>query len=237
MLMIDMTWKEVEKYISEVNDNLIIPVGTCEQHGYHLPLGNDIFIVEYMANVLSEKTNALVAPTLNYGVNLPCDVHLAGTTSIKPETLQEIIVSITDWWRQQGFKHFLLLTYHGDPFHIQAMDKISNNIKLYDISEIEYSDILEKQSSIRHACEAETSVALFLYPQKVKMESVREHDIKFDDFEKYLLHEVNDLPEGYVGNLGYPSFAAKEKGSKIISRMIDSMINECYDFLKSSYLR
>jgi creatinine amidohydrolase/Fe(II)-dependent formamide hydrolase-like protein len=43
MLMIDMTWKEVEKYISEVNDNLIIPVGTCEQHGYHLPLGNDIF--------------------------------------------------------------------------------------------------------------------------------------------------------------------------------------------------
>ncbi|HHZ13908.1 MAG TPA: creatininase family protein, partial [Clostridiales bacterium] len=203
----------------------------------HLPLGNDIFIVEYMANVLSEKTNALVAPTLNYGVNLPCDVHLAGTTSIKPETLQEIIVSITDWWRQQGFKHFLLLTYHGDPFHIQAMDKISNNIKLYDISEIEYSDILEKQSSIRHACEAETSVALFLYPQKVKMESVREHDIKFDDFEKYLLHEVNDLPEGYVGNLGYPSFAAKEKGSKIISRMIDSMINECYDFLKSSYLR
>jgi creatinine amidohydrolase len=117
------------------------------------------------------------------------------------------------------------------------MDKISNNIKLYDISEIEYSDILEKQSSIRHACEAETSVALFLYPQKVKMESVREHDIKFDDFEKYLLHEVNDLPEGYVGNLGYPSFATKEKGSKIISRMIDSMINECYDFLKSSYLR
>ena len=165
MFVIDMTWKEVEKYISEVNDNLIIPVGTCEQHGYHLPLGNDIFIVEYMANVLSEKTNALVAPTLNYGVNLPCDVHLAGTTSIKPETLQEIIVSITDWWRQQGFKHFLLLTYHGDPFHIQAMDKISNNIKLYDISEIEYSDILEKQSSIRHACEAETSVALFLYPK------------------------------------------------------------------------
>lgn len=117
------------------------------------------------------------------------------------------------------------------------MEKISSDIKLYDISEIEYSDILEKQSSIRHACEAETSVALFLYPQKVKMELVREHDIQFDDFKKYLFHEVNNLPEGYVGNLGYPSFATKEKGSKIISRMIDSMLNECYDFLKPSYLR
>jgi len=36
--MADMTWNEVEKYILKVNDNLIIPVGTCEQHGYHLPL-------------------------------------------------------------------------------------------------------------------------------------------------------------------------------------------------------
>jgi creatinine amidohydrolase len=235
MLMADMTWNEVEKYISEVNDNLIIPVGTCEQHGYHLPLGNDTFIAEYMANTLSEKTNTLVAPALNYGVNLPCDIHLAGTTSIKPETLREIIVSITDWWRHQGFKHFLLLTYHGDPFHIQAMEKISDDIKLYDLSDIEYSDILEKQSSIRHACEGETSAALFLYPEKVKMGSVREHDIQFDDFRKYLFHEEIDMPEGYVGNLGYPSCAAKDKGRKIIDRMIDRMIDECCDFLKPSY--
>jgi len=163
---------------------------------------------------------------------------LAGTTSIKPETLKEIILSITDWWRQQGFKHFLLLTYHGDPFHIQAMEEISyNDIKLYDLSEIEYSDILEKQSTIRHACEGETSVALFLYPEKVKMELVREHDIPYDDFKKYLFHKESNLPEGYVGNLGYPSYATKDKGSIIINRMIDGMINECYDFLKPSYLR
>lgn len=46
--------------------------------------------------------------------------------------------------------------------------------------------ILEKQSSVWHACEAETSVALALYPEKVKMESVREHDIPFAEFRKYL---------------------------------------------------
>jgi len=232
--MADMTWNEVEKYILKVNDNLIIPVGTCEQHGYHLPLGNDIFIAEYMASVLSEKSNAMIAPTLNYGVNLPCDVHLAGTTSIKAETLKEIILSITDWWRQQGIKHFLLLTYHGDPFHIQAMKNISDDIILYDVSEIEYSDILEKQSSIRHACEAETSVALFLYPEKVKMELIREHDIKFDDFKKYLFHEERNLPQGYVGNLGYPSVATEEKGGNILNRMINKAVNECLDFIKSS---
>lgn len=232
MLMADMTWNEVEKYILKVNNNLTIPVGTCEQHGYHLPLDNDIFIVEYIANILSLVTNALVAPTINYGVNLPCDVHLAGTTSVKPETLTEIITSITNWWKQQGIKHFLLLTYHGDPYHIQAMKKISDDIKLYDVSEIKYSDILEKQSSIRHACEAETSVALYLYPGKVKMKSVREHDIQPDDFKEYLFHKESNIPQGYVGCLGYPSVATKDKGNRIINRMLDSTINACYDFLK-----
>ena len=235
MLLVNMTWNEAEKYILEINDNLIIPIGTCEQHGYHLPLGNDIFVIEYIANTISEKTRAMVAPTLNYGVNLPCDVHLAGTTSIGPDTLREVIISITNWWRQQGITRFLLLTYHGDPFHIQAMEKISDDIKLYDVSEIDYSDILDKQSSIRHACEAETSLALFLYPEKVKMESVREHDIQFDDFKKYLFHEESDLPHGYVGNLGYPSAATQNKGKIIANRMIDNAISECYDFLKPSF--
>lgn len=139
---------------------------------------------------------------------------------------------ITDWWRQQGFKRFLLLTYHGDPFHVKAMENISDDIKLFDLSEVKNLDILEKQSSIRHACEAESSVALFLYPEKVKMESVREHDIPFEDFKKYLFHEESSLPEGYVGNLGYPFYATKVKGRIIISRMIDRMVNECYDFLR-----
>ena len=66
------------------------------------------------------------------------------------------------------------------------------------------------------------------------MESVREHDIQFEDFKKYLFHEESSLPEGYVGNLGYPSYATKEKGRIIVNRMVDSMINECSDFLKPS---
>lgn len=69
------------------------------------------------------------------------------------------------------------------------------------------------------------------------MDLVREHDIRFDDFRKYLFHEESNLPEGYVGSLGYPSFATEDKGSKIINRIIDRMINECYDFLKPSYLK
>ncbi|HEY8348870.1 MAG TPA: hypothetical protein VIM13_03445 [Clostridia bacterium] len=46
----------------------------------------------------------------------------------------------------------------------------------------------------------------------------------------------SSLPEGYVGNLGYPSYATKEKGNIFVDRMIDRMINDCSDFLKPSCL-
>lgn len=71
-----------------------------------------------------------------------------------------------------------------------------------------------------------------MYPEKVKMEAVREHDIPFEEFKKYLFHEESSLPEGYVGSLGYPSFATKDKGNIIIDRMIDRMMSECADYLR-----
>jgi creatinine amidohydrolase len=75
----DLSWNEAKEYFDKTSQTLIIPVGTCEQHGYHLPLNNDILVVEYLADVLSRRTGALIAPTINYGVNLPCDRTLSGT--------------------------------------------------------------------------------------------------------------------------------------------------------------
>ena len=49
---------------------LIVPVGTCEQHGRHMPLGADSIIVERLANDLSVESGVLVAPTVEYGVNV-----------------------------------------------------------------------------------------------------------------------------------------------------------------------
>jgi creatinine amidohydrolase/Fe(II)-dependent formamide hydrolase-like protein len=49
---------------------LIVPVGTCEQHGPHLPLGSATTIVEYLADDLSAEFGVVRAPTLEYGVNV-----------------------------------------------------------------------------------------------------------------------------------------------------------------------
>lgn len=230
MKLAEMTWIEVKEYLLNKNC-LIIPVGTCEQHGYHLPLNHDILCVEYFATLLSNNTGILVAPTINYGINLPCDISFCGTTSITYEILHNTIQTITDWWRSQGFNKFILLTFHGDPFHIKAMSDLSDDTLLIELYEIEYEDILEKQITMKHACEAETSVALYLHPDKVREKVICNQDIPFELFNEYLFHEKTTKPENYIGSLGYPSYASKEKGVKIVTRMVDKMISETKNFL------
>lgn len=233
MKLSDISWDEAKDYINTVSNHLIIPVGTCEQHGYHLPLGNDTLVVERMAKMLSNATGMLITPTINYSINLPCDKLLSGTTSISHDILRSTIISITDWWSHQGIEHFILLTYHGDPFHIDAMTNLKDNITLIELYDIDYSDILEKQSTAKHACEAETSIALYLFPDEVHMEKIKEYDIPFDEFKECLYHQTSAQLKGYVGCLGFPSYATKDKGKVIVGRMYDRMLSQYNKLLNS----
>lgn len=225
MKLSELTYQEAKEILKN-NQNLIIPVGTCEQHGPHLPLNNDILCAEYFAEELSKATGCLVAPTVNYGVNLPCDRSFTGTTTVSEATLHNLMAEIIDWWRNQGFQKFFIITFHGDPFHLRALSGLSKDVYLIEPYEIDYSDILKKQTTMRHSCEAETSVALYLYPEKVRTSVIEEKDIVYEDFKQYLFHENCDKPEGYIGCLGYPGAASADKGKVLVQRMIGMIIRE-----------
>ena len=103
-----LKYTEIKKYL-ENKDCLLIPIGTCEQHGLHLPLCTDTIVAEKMCDEISERYGILVAPTVNYGVNLPLDnIIMTGTTGITYEILKDTLKSITMYWKNHGFKHFLL---------------------------------------------------------------------------------------------------------------------------------
>ena len=146
MHLAELTWPEVDAYLTE-KQGLIIPIGICEQHSKHLPLNTDTLVAEYLCNYLSAETGLLVAPTINYGVGLPCDKVFSGSTSIPYTDLRNILLSLIKWWKGQGFKQFFLVTAHGDPFHLRALHEIgSENIFVLDAYDIDYTGILEKQS-------------------------------------------------------------------------------------------
>src|SRR5205085_838488 len=66
---------------------LLVPVGTCEQHGPHLPLGCDTLIVERLADDLSATFGILRAPTVPYGVNTATKRPYPGNAAVRRKTL------------------------------------------------------------------------------------------------------------------------------------------------------
>ena len=177
-----------------------------------------------MCDEISEKYGILVAPTINYGVNLPLDNKImTGTTGITYELLKDTLENITKYWKMQGFKHFFAVSCHGDIFHIKALSDSSEDVEVIETYEVEQEDILEKQVCTRHACESETSVMLYLYPELVDMDKAKDFDIAIEDFMPYLEHKRDDMVDGYIGNVGYSTIATKEKGKVIYERMMKNL--------------
>ncbi len=219
MHLSDLTWQEVSDYL-EARDALILPVGICEQHSRHLPLSTDTVVAEYIAEFLSEKTGFLVAPTFNYGVGLPCDKVFPGSTTIGWQDMRACLTAIFDWWNSQGFKKIFVITAHGDPFHLKALRETGHEgVFVLDLYDIDLTDILEKQKTVKHACEAETSVMLYLFPESVRLEKIEDFETPDDLMKQYLSHSREDAVPGSPGCQGYPSSATKQKGKRIVELM------------------
>ena len=107
MLLKLALWSDVQEYLEKRND-VVIPVGSTEQHGPSGPLGTDLIIAEELANDLANDTLAMVAPPLPYAVS---GLHAAfpGTISLKPETILRVMVDAMTSLAQQGFRRFLIL--------------------------------------------------------------------------------------------------------------------------------
>ena len=103
-------WQDVEEYLARRTD-IVLPIGSHEQHGPSGPLGTDLIVAEELANELGEERRCLVAPALPFGVS---GLHSAfpGTVSLRPMTMIALVRdAISSLWRQ-GFRRFLLINGH-----------------------------------------------------------------------------------------------------------------------------
>jgi len=100
----------------ERDPRLLVPVGTCEQHGPHLPLGCDTILVERLADDLSAEFRILRAPTVEYGVNTVTKRPYPGNATVRRKTLHRWMNELLGSWEQAGVESFIILTAHGhDP--------------------------------------------------------------------------------------------------------------------------
>lgn len=104
------SWAEVEEYLKH-SQTIIIPVGSIEQHGEHLPLGTDTMVAEGIAEAVAMQAGLLAVPAVSYGW-CPHHMVLTGTVTIRPEVLIEYLYDIIDSLSKHGFKKFLLINGH-----------------------------------------------------------------------------------------------------------------------------
>lgn len=202
---------------------LIIPVGTCEQHGPHLPLGCDTLIVERLADDLSAEFCVIRSPTVEFGVNSATERAFAGNGSVRKKTLHRMLNDLLDSWESNGFEEFVLLTAHGHDPHQEALATVITKrarVRVVDIFAVNISDLLEGQREPMHGDEVDTSILLHIAPHLVRLELAEDYMVSREALRRYRRGWLR-VPKGSPGSIGRPSLASAAKGRAMYERIRD----------------
>lgn len=178
----DLTWPEIERAIAAGRRTAIVPLGSIEQHGPHLPLATDRWIADALASALAERVaDAIALPALPFGC---ADEHLdfAGTLSLAPETLEAILDDLLASLRRHGFERAFVFTAHGG--NVDALRAMADRVALrarplalrielgIDVGRLQAEIVavrgLDGASAGPHAGEYETSLVAWLRPGSVR---------------------------------------------------------------------
>ena len=204
----------------------VLPVGSFEQHGGHLPLATDTLIACIIAKEVAETYNLLLLSP----ITISCShehAGFAGTVSISAATLHAVIDDIAESLRASGVERLLIVNGHGGNYVlsnvVQEASISEPRMALFPVS-TDWRKARETAGcTIRdghvdmHAGELETSILLHTMPEVVRA-SYETAD-----------HEASDRPQllarglrGYTttGVVGRPSLATAQKGKAIIDVLV-----------------
>ncbi len=122
----NLTWPDLSSKISD--HCFIMPVGSVEQHGPHLPLGTDTIIPVEIARIVAGKTNCIVMPPIHYGItSRPRNGGgrgFPGHTSVSGGTLMAYVKEILEDMVRHGTRKILVLSWHfeNSSFLYEAID-------------------------------------------------------------------------------------------------------------------
>jgi creatinine amidohydrolase len=180
-----LTWPEMNAAIA-AQKLVILPTGSTEQHGRHLPLDVDQFLTESVCMEVGRRAadRVLVLPTISYGLNMH-HIDFPGTIHIEPETFIAFCLNITKSVAYHGFEKILLVNGHGS--NGPLVDLIARKTVLATRSlcfATSYFQFLREAFAgvrespvVAHADELETSLYLHLAPERVKMDlAVEDND-------------------------------------------------------------
>lgn len=232
MKLAELSWPEVEALSRDIV--VLIPTGSCEQHGPHLPLFTDSILATAVAEAAAAQISddVLVTPTLWLGAS---GHHLAfaGTLSASMSTYMGAVTDVISALQRHGFRKFFILNGHGgnnEPNGV-ALRQIKERYPELMIGHSGYYGPVAKETAgvlegplkeIRHACEAEASLMLHIRPDLVRKDKLRDDGLAPEPAVYGMIHLFDEITE--EGSLGYATLATDEKGRAIFDAAVAALV-------------
>ena len=225
----DLSDPALGKLIKTKKRIALIPVGSIEQHGPHLPVSTDSDIVSEIARRLSEKSGFMLLPTINYGVSF--EHHPRFNLSIPKSTLQKFLIDLCTSLSKNKINHIIILNgHHGNQSSLKNIPKIMNKISRgkVQVSLFSYWHFMKRKFD--HAGFVETSIMLAI-SKKVEMKKAR-NGFNVDKYSEKQKNRLNKLASRSFlavaknGVWGDPTKATAKDGRMILSEIIQNLLKE-----------
>ena len=253
LILQEMGWVDIEEYLQS-NDMVIIPLGSTEQHGRHLPLGTDCYEAVGISKHISSETGVIVAPVLWAGYSV-YHSGFPGTLSLKPETMEQVLFECAELLISYGFRRIMFFNYHGGNNIVQQsiIHRINHTTEAMAVA-IGHGSAIQKLEPGEyldwHAGKGETSLMLYLEPELVRMDRAEKPKMHFTLEQQKLLDaskkhpELADLPSLLMGvpvetkkggashelssngvwSFNHPNEGSAELGEKRVRAMTDNAV-------------
>lgn len=210
----------------------IIPVGSLEQHGEHLPVSTDSVIAEHIAGLVAKNVGAYVLPVIPYGVSFEHKPMF--NVSIRNATLSTLIRDACISLAENKIRDIIILNgHHGNVGALQYIaQELHGSMPIKtSVHTVHYWHALEHEFD--HAGEVETSLVLAIAPELVRMDKARPNSKRLAK-SKAAYSSMTTAPGSFpklTGNgvWGDPRKASANKGKKWIQEITGSLtrtINE-----------
>ncbi len=241
----DKSWQEAQALVKDSKGVAIVPVGSVEQHGYHMPLGCDTYVATTLAEDAAERTGAALVPPVWFGWS-PHHMVLPGTITVRPEVLIDLVFDIAGSLKKHGFDKILIVNGHRivNVVWMQlAAEKIQREtgavVKIFDPAYMS-KDIVQKLGfgAVGHSEEIETSHMMYRYPQLVHLELAKDNPITPQELYSvdpaYSHDTLCYVPSSYAhaeknaqiagGTTGEPTKSDPQKGEQYHRHLVERMV-------------
>ena len=224
MIIRDQFDPDLRKRINRKKQIAIIPIGSIEQHGPHLPISTDSDIVTEISFRLSKKINGLLLPTISYGIS---DEHFPFfNLSVKKSTLARILGDLCESLIKNGISRILIINGHYG--NLDSLKTFERRNKRKKIKVFSYWKHMSREFD--HAGNIETSIMLAI-SKNVNMKKAKK-GFQTKGMSKQEISKINRLAQKsfpkVTGNgvWGDPTKSSTKLGREIIKEVVDNLAKE-----------